>query len=135
MRATPPLSHEANWAAVAGVLGALLLFCGDMLFYGHFGAGDQFRAGMIETVRHASLTRLYPGGLVGPIAAEPVPDRILACARERHCSQPLDGAIAFLACAAMMVAERGSCAVGQPRPRNPLFRHATHDGSGPSHPH
>jgi len=40
-----------------------------MLFYGHFGSGADFHAGLLNTVSHASDTRLYVGGLVGPVAA------------------------------------------------------------------
>ncbi len=53
----------------AGFFGALLFFAGDMLFYGHFGSGANFSAGLITTVTHASDARLYAGGLVGPFAA------------------------------------------------------------------
>lgn len=60
---------KRRWAGVAGVCGALLFFAGDMLFYGHWGSGAGFREGMIETVRNASLGRLFAGGLVGPFAA------------------------------------------------------------------
>ena len=56
-------------AGIAGLLGALLFFAGDMLFYGHLGPGSNFHDGMLNTVRHASLARLYVGGLVGPVAA------------------------------------------------------------------
>jgi uncharacterized protein DUF6796 len=54
---------------LCGVLGALLFFVGDMLFYGHLGSGDTFAAGMRSTVAVASRTRLFAGGLVGPPAA------------------------------------------------------------------
>jgi hypothetical protein len=60
---------KRRWAGVAGVCGALLFFAGDMLFYGHWGSGAGFHEGMIETVRNASLGRLFAGGLVGPFAA------------------------------------------------------------------
>jgi hypothetical protein len=53
----------------AGLCGALLFFVGDMLFYGHFGSGANFREGMLAVVRSASTVRLYAGGLVGPFAA------------------------------------------------------------------
>lgn len=56
-------------AGVAGLCGALLFFAGDMLFYGHWGSAAGFHQGMIETVRNASLPRLFAGGLVGPVAA------------------------------------------------------------------
>lgn len=52
-----------------GLAGALLFFVGDMLFYGHFGSGADFSAGLVSTVTHASDARLYAGGLVGPFAA------------------------------------------------------------------
>jgi hypothetical protein len=66
-----PVRNERNrrLAGLAGLSGALLFFAGDMLFYGHFGSGADFRQGMLNTVAHASLVRLYAGGLVGPIAA------------------------------------------------------------------
>lgn len=54
---------------LCGFAGALLFFAGDMLFYGHFGSGANFSAGLINTVTHASDARLYAGGLVGPFAA------------------------------------------------------------------
>jgi hypothetical protein len=47
----------------------MLFFAGDMLFYGHWGSGAGFHDGMLETVRNASLARLFAGGLVGPFAA------------------------------------------------------------------
>jgi hypothetical protein len=56
-------------AGLAGLAGALLFFCGDMLFYGHFGAGVTFHQGMERVVREASLARLFTGGLLGPPAA------------------------------------------------------------------
>jgi hypothetical protein len=60
---------KRRWAGVAGCEGALLFFVGDMLFYGHWGSGAGFHEGMIETVRNASLGRLFAGRLVGPFAA------------------------------------------------------------------
>ena len=64
-----PSDHHRRLAGVAGLLGALLFFAGDMLFYGHLGAGEGFHEGMLATVRNASLARLFAGGLVGPVAA------------------------------------------------------------------
>jgi hypothetical protein len=61
--------RKRRWAGVAGVCGALLFFAGDMLFYGHWGSAAGFHEGMIQTVRNASLGRLFAGGLVGPFAA------------------------------------------------------------------
>jgi hypothetical protein len=60
---------KRRWAGLAGACGALLFFLGDMLFYGHWGSGAGFHEGMIQTVRNASLGRLFAGGLVGPFAA------------------------------------------------------------------
>jgi uncharacterized protein DUF6796 len=60
---------KRRWAGVAGLCGALLFFVGDMLFYGHWGSGAGFHEGMIQTVRNASLGRLFAGGLVGPLVA------------------------------------------------------------------
>lgn len=51
-----------------GILGALLLFAGDMLLLGHFGSAADFRAGMLETIRSAPLARIWAGGLLGPVA-------------------------------------------------------------------
>jgi Family of unknown function (DUF6796) len=56
-------------AGLNGLAGALLLFAGDMLFYGHIGSGANFTEGMIATVMRASQERLFAGGLVGPLAA------------------------------------------------------------------
>jgi hypothetical protein len=52
-----------------GLAGALLFFTGDMLFYGHLGAGAEFARGALRTVQQSSTERLFAGGLVGPIAA------------------------------------------------------------------
>lgn len=51
-----------------GILGALLLFAGDMLLLGHWGAAADFRAGMLELVRSAPVERIWAGGLLGPVA-------------------------------------------------------------------
>ena len=67
---TPTASADRRrLAGIAGLCGALLFFAGDMLFYGHVGSGTDFHQGMLTTVRNASLTRLYAGGLVGPLSA------------------------------------------------------------------
>lgn len=63
-----PLSIS-RLAGIAGLVGALLFFAGDMLFYGYLGPGDHFAEGMVLTVRQASLERLFAGGLLGPLAA------------------------------------------------------------------
>src|SRR5438132_13807933 len=56
-------------AGIPGFSGALLFFCGDMWFYGHWDAGAGFKEGMHTVLRQASLTRLFIGGLVVPVAA------------------------------------------------------------------
>ncbi len=56
-------------AGLSGLLGALLFFAGDMLFYGYFGSGASFPAGMLATVAADSSTRLVVGGLLGMPAA------------------------------------------------------------------
>src|SRR5438477_6043223 len=40
-----------------------------MLFYGHWGSGATFHQGMLTILQQASRTRLFVGGLVGPVAA------------------------------------------------------------------
>src|SRR5215469_13949761 len=89
-------------SGLAGIGGALLFFCGDMLFYGHFGPGAKFHEGMIEVLHSESSTRLFIGGLVGPIAACFC---LIGCwhVRENIISRnPRIGRIAFLALAATM---------------------------------
>ena len=65
--------QSTDWArrlaGLSGLTGALLFFTGDMLFYGYFGAGGGFPMGMLATVKHDSLARLFAGGLIGPVAA------------------------------------------------------------------
>jgi hypothetical protein len=56
-------------AGLCGVIGALLFFAGDMLFYGYVGPGSTFADGMRATVVQASTQRLFLGGLIGPLAA------------------------------------------------------------------
>ena len=53
-----------RWTGLAGVAGALLFFCGDMLFYGHWGSGATFHQGMLSVLQQASRTRLFVGGAV-----------------------------------------------------------------------
>jgi energy-coupling factor transporter transmembrane protein EcfT len=66
---SPTPAQTRRFAGLAGLSGALLFFAGDMFFYGHLGPAANFHQGMIEVVAHASLTRLFTGGLVGPVAA------------------------------------------------------------------
>lgn len=63
----PLLAHRL--AGIAGLIGALLFFVGDMLFYGYFGPGNRFAEGMRLTVQQASVERLFAGGLLGPVAS------------------------------------------------------------------
>jgi len=57
-----------RWAGLAGLAGALVFFGGDMLLVGHWGAGATYREGMLTVARESSQTRLFIGGLMGPIA-------------------------------------------------------------------
>jgi hypothetical protein len=61
--------YARRLAGITGVAAGLLMFSGDMLFYGHWGSGAKFHEGMIATVRQASDLRLFVGGLIGPVAA------------------------------------------------------------------
>jgi len=63
------ISSVRRLTGLCGLAGARVFFPGDMLFYGHFGSGAYFSAGLINTVTHVSDARLYAGGLVGPFAA------------------------------------------------------------------
>jgi Family of unknown function (DUF6796) len=102
-------------AGLAGLAGALLFFCGDMLFYGHLGAGASFHEGMQRVVREAPLARLFAGGLVGPPAA------CLCIIGFWHVGQnitprsPLLGRVVFYTLAAMMVAGSAVHALWVPR--------------------
>ncbi|MBC6982250.1 DUF6796 family protein [Caulobacter sp. 17J80-11] len=51
---------------LCGLAGALLLFAGDMLFFGRFGSGAE--AVLAETTARASTARLIIGGAVAPFA-------------------------------------------------------------------
>jgi len=100
---------------LAGVAGALLFFVGDMLFYGHWGSGTEFHEGMIEVLRDGSLTRLFIGGLVGPIAACLC---LIGCWHVRGNvigRSPLVGRVAFLSLAATMVIGSAVHALWVPR--------------------
>lgn len=54
---------------LAGLAGAILFFCGDMLLYGHFGSAAEFSANARLTILGASTERLVAGGLIGVVAA------------------------------------------------------------------
>jgi len=102
-------------AGLAGLAGALLFFCGDMLFYGHWGAGATFKEGMLMVLRQGSLTRLFTGGLVGPVAA------CLCIIGFWHVRQnivprsPVLGRVVFYALAATMIAGGAVHALWVPR--------------------
>ena len=91
-------------SGLLGALGALLLFVGDLLLYGHWGSGADFRNGMSATVVQASLVRLFAGGLLG------IPGACLGLFGCWHVSQnvsvqsPRASRVVFLAHSAMMVA-------------------------------
>ena len=53
---------------VGGLGGALLLFVGDMLFYGRLAGGAGVHAELATVVRSAPLERLMLGGLLAPLA-------------------------------------------------------------------
>jgi hypothetical protein len=61
--------RELLFTAAAGLVGALLMFAGDMLLYGHFGSGANFISRYKTVIEEASALRLYIAGALGPIAA------------------------------------------------------------------
>jgi len=92
-----------RWTGLAGVAGALLFFCGDMLFYGHGGSDATFHEGMLRVLQQASRTRLFGGGLVGPVAACLC---LIGCwhVRENMIGRsPVLGRVVFFALASTMV--------------------------------
>jgi uncharacterized protein DUF6796 len=100
---------------LTGVAGALLFFAGDMLFYGHWGAGAKFHEGMLQVLREGSWQRLFVAGLVGPIAACLC---LVGCWHVRRnviSRSPLLGRVAFLALAATMVIGSAVHALWVPR--------------------
>jgi hypothetical protein len=112
---------KSRLAGLTGLLGALLFFGGDMLFYGHFGSGALFHEGMQRVLREASLSRLFIGGLVGPVAA------CLCIVGFWHVREniapknPLFARLIFYSLAAMMVA--GSAVQALWVPRGLAFRY------------
>ena len=102
-------------AGIPGFSGALLFFCGDMLFYGHWDAGAGFKEGMHTVLRQASLTRLFIGGLVGPVAACLCIIGFWHVRQNRVPLRPLLGRVVFYALAAMMVAGGAVHALWVPR--------------------
>jgi len=100
---------------LAGVAGALLFFCGDMLFYGHWGPGATFHEGLLKVLSEASLLRLFVGGLVGPVAACLC---LVGCWHVRQNliqGSPLLGQVASLSLAATMVIGSAVHALWVPR--------------------
>ncbi len=102
-------------AGLAGLAGALLFFCGDMLFYGHLGPGSAFHEGMQRVVRGAPLARSFTGGLVG------LPAACLCIIGFWHVGQniaprsPMLSRVIFYTLAAMMVAGSAVHALWLPR--------------------
>jgi hypothetical protein len=91
-------------AGLSGLLGALLFFSGDMLFYGYVGSGAGFPAGMLATVATDSSTRLSVGGLLGmPAACLCIVGFWHVRGNVKH-SSPFLRELIFLSFAAMMVA-------------------------------
>jgi hypothetical protein len=86
-----------------------------MLFYGHWGAGAGFKEGMHTVLRQASLTRLFIGGLVGPVAACLCIIGFWHVRQNRVPLRPLLGRVVFYALAAMMVAGGAVHALWVPR--------------------
>lgn len=62
---------ELMIAIIVGLIGGLLMFCGDMLLY--YDPKDYVSDGtfhsVIEIMKNVSDKRLYAGGVIGPIAA------------------------------------------------------------------
>lgn len=56
-------------AGIIGLVGAIVLFVGDMLLYGHLGSSANFWDGVQRVAEQASLARIYVGGLLGPVGA------------------------------------------------------------------
>jgi hypothetical protein len=102
-------------AGLAGLFGALLFFCGDMLFYGHFGAGATFHDGMQRVVQQASLTRLFTGGLLGSVAAGLCIIGFWHVGTNITPRSPLLGRLIFYSLAGMMVVGSAVHALWVPR--------------------
>lgn len=65
-------SHERRYLLISGCIGlggALLMFAGDMLLYGHFGSGSGFLQNYRDVIADATPTRLCLAGITGPVAA------------------------------------------------------------------
>lgn len=66
---SPKTSNDSVVFGLMGVAGAAILFAGDQLLYGHWGAGAGFVRRLPEVAASASLARLFAGGALGPIGA------------------------------------------------------------------
>lgn len=64
----PRIAWSDRWTAAAGLAGALLMFAGDMLFYGQWGSGAEAISESFVLAAAASPDRLALGGLVAPVA-------------------------------------------------------------------
>ena len=102
-------------AGLTGLAGALLFFCGDMLFYGHLGSGSTFHEGMQHVVREAPLVRLFTGGLLGPPAASLCIIGFWHVGQNIAPRSPTLGRVIFYTLAAMMVAGSAVHALWVPR--------------------
>jgi len=102
-------------AGIPGFSGALLFFCGDMWFYGHWDAGAGFKEGMHTVLRQASLTRLFIGGLVVRVAACLCIIGFWLVRQNIVPLSPLLGRVVFYALVAMMVAGGAVHALWVPR--------------------
>ena len=56
-------------AGIVGLVGAIVLFVGDMLLYGHLGSATDFWDGVRRVAVQAPLARFFVGGLLGPVGA------------------------------------------------------------------
>ena len=56
-------------AGIVGLIGAIVLLVGDMLLYGHWGSAADFWVGVHRVAEQAPLSRIFVGGLLGPVGA------------------------------------------------------------------
>ena len=61
--------RQLLFTGTAGLIGALLMFAGDMFLYGHWGSGAHFVSTYKTVIAAASTPRLYIAGAFGPVAA------------------------------------------------------------------
>lgn len=57
-----------RWTGVAGIVGALLLFTGDMFLFGSWLSGKEALAENWRLMSHFSPLRLMIGGILGPLS-------------------------------------------------------------------